>query len=820
MWGRVTWVLLLALIPGVALADPKDDARRHFMAGLEAAAAGDYPTAIERFEAAQAAWPHPKTVYNIGRAYLDMGDYEQARAYFVLFRDSSAENAADADPILQIIEARLAATAPPAAAPEEAVAGAASSDDVARLRALADELAALAGRIGVAPEPEAAPAVAPPPDVALPELELLTDAYRQEVTTASRYGQEPLDSPSAVTVLSADDVRMSGARNVPDLLRRVVGLDVNSFASSQNEVSIRGFNRELSNKVLILVDGRSTAIDFLGTTFWPTLPINLADIERIEIIRGPGSAIYGANAVTGVINLITRTPGEGDAMHLTAEGGSPGIARVAASASGRVGVNAYRLSAGFEQEGRWATEGVASEGGSLVSQVPNQDLAQRKVALSGRVDRPIGDIGYIRAEGGYSEGTYEFYSLGALGDFFLDDRHHFVRGDVSIDPVHLRVFWNRDDLNTGRWLEAVDEPHSFDADGVADTIDAELEANGSLQTGAVRHRVSGGLGARTKRLTGLEYMNGFDPVEQHLAAFASEEASVGPLKAVASLRVDRHPLIPVTETLSPRAALIARVADRTSLRLTGGSAFRAPTMLESYMDVTVGTDADGVFIRDVGDVTLSPERIRTVELGAHDESSPFHTADVAVYYNRLTDIIALSDVVPSVAPFDPAENGYEAGVTGWTNSDVGYTGTGVEVDVELFPVDGVDLYTNLAYSIVLETSDAGTVRDLSSSPLKLNGGGTVRTPWRTDLSLAVAYASPQTWRTRDFDSDGTIVVTETELAPRVQLTSRIAVRPFADEQLELAFTGWNLLALAGAEREHPKGQPVAARLFFTSTYRF
>jgi iron complex outermembrane receptor protein len=88
-----------------------------------------------------------------------------------------------------------------------------------------------------------------------------SEAYGRVVVTASRYGQDPLDSPSSVTILTEDDIRQSGATSIPDLLRQVVGVDVMALSSGKPDVSIRGFNRELSNKVLVLVDGRSVYLD-------------------------------------------------------------------------------------------------------------------------------------------------------------------------------------------------------------------------------------------------------------------------------------------------------------------------------------------------------------------------------------------------------------------------------------------------------------------------------------------------------------------------------------------------------------------------------
>ena len=153
-----------------------------------------------------------------------------------------------------------------------------------------------------------------PPSVGrgLPEGALKTEeVFEETVVTASKTAQSPLDAPNSTSIITEQDIRLSGITKIPELLRRLAGVDIMETTGSQTEVSLRGFNQRLSNKVLVLVNGRSVYVDLLGATLWTTLSIGVEDIERIEVVRGPGSALYGADAFNGVINIITKTPGEG-----------------------------------------------------------------------------------------------------------------------------------------------------------------------------------------------------------------------------------------------------------------------------------------------------------------------------------------------------------------------------------------------------------------------------------------------------------------------------------------------------------------------------
>ena len=149
---------------------------------------------------------------------------------------------------------------------------------------------------------------------------------------------------SAMFVVTQDDIRRSGATNIPDVLRMVPGLDVAQINANTWAISARGFNHQFSDKLLVLIDGRSVLTMIYAGVFWDTQDVPLEDIDRIEVIRGPGATMWGSNAVNGVINIITKPAAETQGGMVTAAGGGHHQAFGTAQYGGTAGRNtSYRI---------------------------------------------------------------------------------------------------------------------------------------------------------------------------------------------------------------------------------------------------------------------------------------------------------------------------------------------------------------------------------------------------------------------------------------------------------------------------------------------
>ena len=334
-----------------AFADARTEARRHFKLGMELLNKGQFLEGAKELELANEILPHPNVQFNIARAYAELGQLERAIEEYKKYLAGDPADRGGAARIIKLLEEKLALQRveqgkagggkpgedkPGDGKPGEDKPGDKPADGKPGEDKPGDKPAD--GKPGE-DKPGDKPADGKPTD-GKPTDGKPTDGkpgdgkpgttggrgdvsniigeardediYRETVITASRGAQSPLDSPNSTTIITRQDIRLSGITRIPELLRRVPGMDVMQLTGGDASVSMRGFNSRLSNKLLVLINGQRPAYnDVLGSTFWETLSIDVDQIERIEVVRGPGSALYGANAFAAVVNIITIAPGEG-----------------------------------------------------------------------------------------------------------------------------------------------------------------------------------------------------------------------------------------------------------------------------------------------------------------------------------------------------------------------------------------------------------------------------------------------------------------------------------------------------------------------------
>ena len=173
-----------------------------------------------------------------------------------------------------------------------------------------------------------------------------------EITSVAKKKQKTSNVAASIFVLSQEEIKRSGVTAIPDALRLVPGVQVAKLDSNKWAVSIRGFNDILSNKLLILMDGRTVYSPFFGGAYWDTVDTILEDIDRIEVVRGPGGTLWGANAVNGVINIITKNSKDSMGLLISALSGNKERAQLALRYGGEINAEtSYRVYAkGFEKD--------------------------------------------------------------------------------------------------------------------------------------------------------------------------------------------------------------------------------------------------------------------------------------------------------------------------------------------------------------------------------------------------------------------------------------------------------------------------------------
>ena len=239
-------------------------------------------------------------------------------------------------------------------------------------------------------------------EASVPDLRQLMeqDVSREErmqttITSVGKRNQKLAETAAAVYVITPEDIRRSGATNIPDTLRMVPGLDVARIDSNKWAVSSRGFDNRFANKLLVLLDGREVYNPTFSGVYWEVQDVPLYDIERIEVIRGPGASLWGANAVNGVINIITKPAGDTLGGHLSAGGGTY-----------EQGFGSFRYGHRFDENtaGRvWAQGFNRGSFDNINGQANHDDWGMSRAGF--RLDRDTQNGNILTLEGGGYTGT-------------------------------------------------------------------------------------------------------------------------------------------------------------------------------------------------------------------------------------------------------------------------------------------------------------------------------------------------------------------------------------------------------------------------------
>lgn len=459
--------------------------------------------------------------------------------------------------------------------------------------------------------------------VTLPDLTLsLARLDETIVVSASRQESAVVDAPATLTVVSSASLEALPSRNYADILRMVPGMNVVQMSARDVNVTSRQAAGTLATSQLALVDGRSVYLDFFGLVLWDFVPTTSDAIKQIEVVRGPASAVWGANALTGVVNVITKSPRESPGLTSvtigagffnrdfgsTAGRGVGGLFEASATTSQVAGERwSYRLSGGYyssspparpvgripsiadprDPAGRAMVGGAAypaDADGVLGTAYRNEGTRQPK--FDARVDQELNN-GRVTYAAGIAGTTGTIYT--GTGPFHIEPGSVMGYGRVSYarGAVRFGAFANIVDAEaphllladplTGRPLQLDFKTHTYD-----------VEASNATLLGT-RHTISYGGNYRRNRFDITLAPTARDRNE--LGAYVQEDAFFKRLRVSVGARVDKFGNLD-DPAFSPRLSASYRVADDHTVRVGFNRAFRSPSSINNYLDMNLATPVD------------------------------------------------------------------------------------------------------------------------------------------------------------------------------------------------------------------------------------
>jgi iron complex outermembrane receptor protein len=660
--------------------------------------------------------------------------------------------------------------------------------------------------------PDSTPAALPKASIPSSATQAENDIFeilneeRESISRGTGQEQPISEAPANVYVITDEDIRHSGATDIPTVLRRIPGMEVMQMSGAEYDVSVRGNNQTAANHLLVLVDGRPIYEYAFGSVFWTLLPVTLPEIKKIEVMKGPSAAIYGFNAFDGVINIVTKSPqemkGNTNGTYAQFGGGEFGTIRSTLIQAGTRGNFGYRVSFGHDQNQKWSNRdalALRSNKFNILTDYKFKD--DSKFILSGglidsnRYDGPVFDIFDQSTEltNGYVNAAYE------RPNFFI--RTNWTRWDRSsltlLTPSILDSFF----FQTG-------------TDG-----STALRFRNDVYTTWAQHTLD--LTSTNRFLYGVNYFhnavsnqNAFvgSLHEDRLGLYIQDEwKPTSTLTLIAGLRYDL--LTGLNPTYSPRLSIIYKPHENHTFRISGSVAYRPPSFLESKASVFFLDMSGNPPTAGLGSKNLNPEQIVTYE-GGYQGWYFKHRVRVRadVFYNHLSDFIHSG--VPTADPliFTFANSG---------QADI----YGAEVGAEFLATSWLTGFVNYATAQVHQTSNLVELQNFSATrgapSIKVNAG--LRGEWDNGFSAetlihhvsAASYPVNPSYQflgqTFGFSPPMNTVGSYT------LLNMRGAYR-FWRDRAEVAVTAFN--ALNDRHRENPTGEVIGTRVMGWVTLRY
>jgi iron complex outermembrane recepter protein len=475
----------------------------------------------------------------------------------------------------------------------------------------------------------------------------LEDLMNIEVTSVSKKEQKTSQAAAAVFVISRDDIRRSGALNIPDLLRMVPGLDVAQIDSGKWAITARGFNGQYSNKLLVLMDGRTVYTPIFAGVYWDAQNIPLDTIERIEVIRGPGAAVWGSNAMNGVINIITRNATSTQGGYVVASVGSISTGSETIGYGGKArGLGSYRVYA----------EGFHNDSLPTLGGLDGQD-DWRLVHGGFRTDSTLSAKDSLTTEGETNRGNAGEMATTPIS--LLPP----VTGTVALHDIYsgwnLLSRWNRtisarSDTSLQVYFDRTNRGDSTYSIGLK-TFDVDFQHHvlwGTRQdiVWGLGYRVSSDDTSPTLRIV----FTPDDRLTQLFSSFAQDEIAILPNRVHLSLgaRVEHNDYTGFD--FQPSARLVWTPDSKNMIWSAISGAERTPSRADADIRVNYaalsGPGNVPMLVSLFGNPNKKNERLTAFEFGYRNAWTSKFSVDSTVFYNRYRDVDSVEPGTMSIEP--------------------------------------------------------------------------------------------------------------------------------------------------------------------------
>lgn len=588
-----------------------------------------------------------------------------------------------------------------------------------------------------------------------------------QVTGVTRRAEPLGRTPAAVFVLSAEDIRRSGARSIAEALRLVPGLDVARINASGYAISARGFNSSSADKLQVLLDGRSVYTPLTSSVFWDVLDTYLPDLERIEVIRGPAGAVWGANAVNGVINIITKSAADTQGTQVLLATGTEQKHEVSVRTGGRFGSD-----------------------GKIRLYAKSTELDSSRLPSGGQ-----GPDGKQLQQAGFRMdwGTAATGSFTVSGDAY-DGENQDSNGSTDVDGGNLSGHWKR------QWQSGAESSAQLNVDTydrripdiyVEQRRTYALDLQHSLPTRS-GHQLTFGLASQISedKTGGPPVVIIFSPQDRTLSTyggFAQDQLAFGDGRGTAVLgaRLDHNDYTGLELQPSLRAgwqfnegwygwSSVSR-AVRTPNRINRDIAFFCSPRFSAQLNCTAGSTLP------LGSSGFDSEKLIAYESGLRWRASPKLLVELAGFYNDYSDLSSFEG----------------AGIAGRFGNRFDGRGLGGELNASWNPVTSLQLtafysYLDLDLKRKKGSIDATTERTVEgNSPTNQAG---LRLNWQpsatTNVGSQLRYV------------DG---LAAQQVPGYAELDARVGW--WLQPDVELALVGQNLL-----QRSHAEFGPPTTRL--------